>query len=55
MPRLVFDFAHPCSVNISKHHDGNFGHEYQQENDDKLWIEFQDLKCNARTTNTVEN
>lgn len=30
-----------CSVNIPENHHCYFRHEHQQENDDKLWIEFQ--------------
>lgn len=32
--------SHLCSVNISKNHYSHLCHEHQQENDDKLWIEF---------------
>lgn len=38
-----------CSVNISENHNRDLGHENQQEDDDKLWIEFQDMNGTAET------
>lgn len=36
--------SHLCSVNVPDNHHCHFCHKHQHEDDDKLWIAFQDTK-----------